>query len=563
MDTHAGSPEAAVETGRQRWQRRFAGSRIRTADFSTLSGLDVEPVYGPPEGAVVPGFDRIGWPGEYPFTRGLYPSGYRGRAWTIRQFSGFGNARQTNERYKMLLGAGGTGLSVAFDMPTLMGRDSDDPRSLGEVGHCGVAIDSAADMDALFAGIPLADVTTSMTISGPAVPVFCMYLAAAQRQGADLSALDGTLQTDIFKEYIAQKEWLFPPEPHLRLIGDLMEFCAREIPAYKPLSVSGYHIREAGSTAAQELAFTLADGFGYVELGLARGLDINTFAPGLSFFFDAHIDFFEEIAKFRAARRIWARWLRDSYGATSPRAQWLRFHTQTAGVSLTAQQPDNNVVRTAVEALAAVLGGTNSLHTNALDEVLALPSERAAEIAVRTQQVIMEETGVASVADPLGGSWYLEALTDRLEAEAEAIFGRIKAMSPDGSMTGGILRGIEDGWFMAEIAEAAFVYQQKVEQGEKKVVGVNSHTGTVGTPVEILRVSHEVERDQVADLGRRRAGRDQAAVDSALAAMLAAARSGQNMIPPMLAAARAEATLGEICDALRQEWGVYSEAPAF
>jgi methylmalonyl-CoA mutase, N-terminal domain len=563
MDTHAGSPEAAVETGRQRWQRRFAGSRIRTADFSTLSGLDVEPVYGPPEGAVVPGFDRIGWPGEYPFTRGLYPSGYRGRAWTIRQFSGFGNARQTNERYKMLLGAGGTGLSVAFDMPTLMGRDSDDPRSLGEVGHCGVAIDSAADMDALFAGIPLADVTTSMTISGPAVPVFCMYLAAAQRQGADLSTLDGTLQTDIFKEYIAQKEWLFPPEPHLRLIGDLMEFCAREIPAYKPLSVSGYHIREAGSTAGQELAFTLADGFGYVELGLARGLDINTFAPGLSFFFDAHIDFFEEIAKFRAARRIWARWLRDSYGATAPRAQWLRFHTQTAGVSLTAQQPDNNVVRTAIEALAAILGGTNSLHTNALDEVLALPSERAAEIAVRTQQVIMEETGVASVADPLGGSWYLEALTDRLEAEAEAVFDRIKAMSPDGSMTGGILRGIEDGWFMAEIAEAAFVYQQKVEQGEKKVVGVNSHTGTVGTPVEILRVSHEVERDQVADLGRRRAGRDQAAVGSALAAMLAAARSGQNMIPPMLAAARAEATLGEICDALRQEWGVYSEAPAF
>ena len=574
MDTHAASPQpepaevesagaGSLEAGRQRWQRRFAGSRIRPADFSTLSGLDVEPVYGPPEGAVVPGFDRIGWPGEYPFTRGLYPSGYRGRAWTIRQFSGFGNARQTNERYKMLLGAGGTGLSVAFDMPTLMGRDSDDPRSLGEVGHCGVAIDSAADMDALFAGIPLADVTTSMTISGPAVPVFCMYLAAAQRQGADLAALDGTLQTDIFKEYIAQKEWLFPPEPHLRLIGDLMEFCAREIPAYKPLSVSGYHIREAGSTAGQELAFTLADGFGYVELGLARGLDINSFAPGLSFFFDAHIDFFEEIAKFRAARRIWARWLRDSYGATEPRAQWLRFHTQTAGVSLTAQQPDNNVVRTAIEALAAVLGGTNSLHTNALDEVLALPSERAAEIAVRTQQVIMEETGVASVADPLGGSWYLEALTDRLEAEAEAIFARIKAMSPDGSMTGGILRGIEDGWFMAEIAEAAFVYQQKVEQGEKKVVGVNCHTATVGTPVEILRVSHEVERDQVADLGRRRTGRDQAAVDSALAAMLAAARSGQNMIPPMLAAARAEATLGEICDALRQEWGVYSEAPAF
>jgi methylmalonyl-CoA mutase N-terminal domain/subunit len=549
--------------GRLRWQRRYEQARIRDADFTTLSGLDVDPVYGPPPGAVVPGFERIGWPGEYPFTRGLYPAGYRGRAWTIRQFSGFGNARQTNERYKMLLGAGGTGLSVAFDMPTLMGRDSDDPRAAGEVGHCGVAIDSAADMDVLFSGIPLADVTTSMTISGPAVPVFCMYLAAAQRQGADISALDGTLQTDIFKEYIAQKEWLFQPQPHLRLIGDLMEYCAGHIPAYKPLSVSGYHIREAGSTAAQELAFTLADGFGYVELGLSRGLDVDSFAPGLSFFFDAHIDFFEEIAKFRAARRIWARWLRDVYGARTERAQWLRFHTQTAGVSLTAQQPDNNVVRTAIEALAAVLGGTNSLHTNALDEVLALPSERAAEIALRTQQVIMEESGVVNVADPLGGSWYLEALTDRLEAEAEEIFARIRAMSPDGTMTGGILRGIEDGWFSSEIAEASFAYHQKLEKGEKKVVGVNCYPGSVGQPVEILRVSHEVERDQVAELARRRVGRDQAAVDGALAAMISAARSGENMIPPMLRAAQAEATLGEICGALREEWGTYSETPAF
>jgi methylmalonyl-CoA mutase N-terminal domain/subunit len=554
--------EAAAQ-GRERWQRRYDQARIRDADFTTLSGLEVDPVYGPPTGAVVPGFERIGWPGEFPFTRGLYPAGYRGRAWTIRQFSGFGNARQTNERYKMLLGAGGTGLSVAFDMPTLMGRDSDDPRAAGEVGHCGVAIDSAADMDLLFAGIPLADVTTSMTISGPAVPVFCMYLAAAQRQGADISALDGTLQTDIFKEYIAQKEWLFQPQPHLRLIGDLMEYCAGHIPAYKPLSVSGYHIREAGSTAAQELAFTLADGFGYVELGLSRGLDVDTFAPGLSFFFDAHIDFFEEIAKFRAARRIWARWLRDTYGARTERAQWLRFHTQTAGVSLTAQQPDNNVVRTAIEALAAVLGGTNSLHTNALDEVLALPSERAAEIALRTQQVIMEESGVVNVADPLGGSWYLEALTDRLEAEAEEIFARIRAMSPDGTMTGGILRGIENGWFSSEIAEASFAYHQKLEKGEKKVVGVNCYPGSVGQPVEILRVSHEVERDQVAGLARRRAGRDQAAVDGALAAMIAAARSGENMIPPMLLAAQAEATLGEICGALREEWGTYSETPAF
>jgi methylmalonyl-CoA mutase N-terminal domain/subunit len=448
-------------------------------------------------------------------------------------------------------------------MPTLMGRDSDDPRSLGEVGHCGVAIDSAADMDILFAGIPLADTTTSMTISGPAVPVFCMYLAAAERQGADLGKLNGTLQTDIFKEYIAQKEWLFAPEPHLRLIGDLMEYCQREIPAYKPLSVSGYHIREAGSTAAQELAFTLADGFGYVELGLSRGMDVEKFTPGLSFFFDAHIDFFEEIAKFRAARRIWARWLRDRYGARTDRAQWLRFHTQTAGVSLTAQQPDNNVVRTAIEALAAVLGGTNSLHTNALDEVLALPSAKAAEIALRTQQVIMEETGVVNVADPLGGSWYLEALTDKLEAEAEEIFGRILAMSPDDSMTGGILRGIEEGWFNAEIAEAAFAYQKKLEKGDKKVVGVNVHTDSTEEPLEILRVSHEVEREQVRTLASRRQQRDQAAVDAGLAAMIEAARSGENMVPPMLAAARADATLGEICDALREEWGVYTEPAAF
>jgi methylmalonyl-CoA mutase, N-terminal domain len=551
------------DSGRQRWQRRYDAARIRDADFSTLSGLEVEPVYGPPDGALVPGFERIGWPGEYPFTRGLYPAGYRGRTWTIRQFSGFGNATATNARYKMLLRGGGGGLSVAFDMPTLMGRDSDDPRSLGEVGHCGVAIDSAADMDILFGGIPLADVTTSMTISGPAVPVFCMYLAAAERQGADLGKLNGTLQTDIFKEYIAQKEWLFPAQPHLRLIGDLMEYCTAHIPDYKPLSVSGYHIREAGATAAQELAFTLADGFGYVELGLSRGLDIEVFAPGLSFFFDAHIDFFEEIAKFRAARRIWARWMRDVYGARTERAQWLRFHTQTAGVSLTAQQPDNNVVRTTIEALAAVLGGTNSLHTNALDEVLALPSEKAAEIALRTQQVIMEETGVVNVADPLGGSWYLEALTDRLEEEAEHIFARIRAMSPDETMTGGILRGIDEGWFMAEIAEAAFAYQQKLEKGDKRVVGVNCLEDTVGEPVEIMRVSHEVERAQVRELASRRRARDQAAVDAALGAMLSAARSGENMIPSMLDAARAEATLGEICGVLRQEWGSYSEAPAF
>ncbi len=561
-----------TDTGRDRWQRRYdealeRGS-VRDADFSTLSGSEVAPVYGPDDD--YPGFERIGWPGEFPFTRGLYSTGYRGRTWTIRQFAGFGNARQTNERYRMILGGGGGGLSVAFDMPTLMGRDSDDPKALGEVGHCGVAVDSLADVEALFDSIPLQDVTTSMTISGPAVPIFCMYVVAAERQGADISKLDGTLQTDIFKEYIAQKEWLFGPEPHLRLIGDLMTWCADEIPRYKPLSVSGYHIREAGSTAAQELAYTLADGFAYVELGRTRGLDVNEFAPGLSFFFDAHVDFFEEIAKFRAARRIWARWMRDVYGATSERAQWLRFHTQTAGVSLTAQQPYNNVVRTAVEALSAVLGGTNSLHTNALDETLALPSERAAEIAMRTQQVLMEETGVVNVADPLGGSWYVEALTDQIEAEAEAIFRRILAMGGGddaehaiGPMTSGILRGIEDGWFMSEIAEAAFQYQTALEKGDKRIVGVNTLPDSVTGELEIMRVSHEVETEQVAELARRKAGRDDAAVSSALAAMVAASRTDANLVPPMLDAVRVEATLGEICDALRAEWGEYREPARF
>jgi methylmalonyl-CoA mutase N-terminal domain/subunit len=415
-----------------------------------------------------------------------------------------------------------------------------------------------------------------------------MYLVAAERQGVDLGVLNGTLQTDIFKEYIAQKEWLFAPEPHLRLIGDLMEYCAEKIPAYKPLSVSGYHIREAGSTAAQELAFTLADGFGYVELGLSRGLDIEKFAPGLSFFFDSHVDFFEEIAKFRAARRIWARWMRDVYGAKTDKAQWLRFHTQTAGVSLTAQQPYNNVVRTAVEALAAVLGGTNSLHTNALDETLALPTEQAAEIALRTQQVIMDETGVVNVADPLGGSWYVEALTDQIEAEATKIFDRILALGgsdltssdteqlaavmrdntgkTDGAswpMTKGILRGIEEGWFMSEIAEAAFQYQVALEKGDKKVVGVNTHTGSVSHELEILRVSHEVEREQVALVKDRKAGRDEAAVTAAVQRMVEVARTSDNMVPAMLDAVRAEATLGEICNALRDEWGIYREPARF
>src|SRR3954468_19896780 len=580
-----------TQDAQQRWQQRYdaalAGGKVRDADFTTLSGVEVDPVYGPADESAVPDFERIGYPGEFPFTRGLHATGYRGRAWTIRQFAGFGNARQTNERYKMILAEGGGGLSVAFDMPTLMGRDSDDPRALGEGGHCGVAIASAADMEVLFDGIDLAGTTTSMTISGPAVPVFCMYVVAAERQGADTSVLNGTLQTDIFKEYIAQKEWIYPPEPHLKLIGDPKEYVDEQIPAYKPLSVSGYHIREAGATAAQELAFTLADGFGYVELGISRGLDVDRFAPGLSFFFDAHIDFFEEIAKLRAARRIWARWMRDVYGAKTDRAQWLRFHTQTAGVSLTAQQPDNNIVRTAVEALAAVHAGTNSLHTNALDEVLALPSQKAAQIALRTQQVLMEEIGVVNVADPLGGSWYVEALTDKLEAQCYDIFDRILAKGGstlsshdyDGlaaqvranvgeqggewPMTRGILQGIEEGWFMSEIAEAAFQYQTALEKGDKKIVGVNVHEPSVTHDLEILRVSHEVETEQVRSLAARKAARDDAAVQSALSRLVEVSRTEENMIPAMLAAARAEATLGEICDALRAEWGEYREPARF
>jgi methylmalonyl-CoA mutase, N-terminal domain len=550
-----------IAQGRARWQARYDAARKAERDYTTLSGTEVEPLYGPTDAD--DRMERIGWPGEYPFTRGIHATGYRGKPWTIRQFAGFGNAKQTNERYKMILAEGGGGLSVAFDMPTLMGRDSDDERALGEVGHCGVAIDSAADMDVLFDGIDLAATTTSMTISGPAVPVFCMYVVAAERQGADISKLDGTLQTDIFKEYIAQKEWIYPPQAHLKLIGDLMEYVAHEVPAYKPLSVSGYHIREAGATAAQELAYTLADGFGYVELGLSRGLDIEQFAPGLSFFFDAHIDFFEEIAKLRAARRIWARWLREVYGAQTDRALSLRFHTQTAGVSLTAQQPDNNIVRTAVEAMAAVLAGTNSLHTNALDEVLALPSEKAAQIALRTQQVIAEETGVLNVVDPLGGSWYVEALTDRMEAEAEAIFARIKELGGDGTITSGLLRGIEDGWFIGEIADSAFAYQVALEKGDKRVVGVNTLTGDVGDDLAILRVSHEVELAQRALVAERRASRDQAAVDAALARMVAAAAADENTVPAMLDAARAEATLGEICNAFKPMWGEYRESARF
>jgi isobutyryl-CoA mutase large subunit len=527
---------------------------------TTLSGEPIASRYGPED---LDGFDpasRLGEPGAFPYTRGVYPSMYRGRLWTMRQFAGFGSAAETNARYRFLLDKGQGGLSVAFDMPTLMGLDSDDPRAEGEVGRCGVAADSLADFETLFDGIPLADITTSMTINGPAAIAFAFYLATAEEQGAERAALDGTIQTDILKEYIAQKEWIFPPRPHLRLIGDMMAFCAEHMAKFHPLSVSGYHIREAGATASQELAFTLADGFAYVELGLSRGLDPNAFAPGLSFFFNAHIDFFEEIAKYRAARRIWARWLRDRYGVTDPDAMRLRFHAQTAGVSLTAQQPMNNVVRTAIEALAAVLGGTQSLHTNALDEVLALPTEEAAKLALRTQQVIAYETGVPDVVDPLGGSYFVESLTDRMEELAEEIFAEIDAMG-DGSMLEGVLGGIERGWFQKEIAESAFREQRRYESGDLVRVGVNRFVEEGESPIETLVIGEDTERSQVERVRSQRAERDGAAAERALVALTEAARGDGELIEPLITCARARCTEGEIVRALSAVFGDYRETP--
>ncbi len=538
------------------------GKAPRERSHTTRSGEPLEAVYGPEDLVDWDPRMRLGVPGAYPFTRGVYPTMYRGRRWTMRQFAGFGTAAETNARYRFLLEQGQGGLSVAFDMPTLMGLDSDDPRSEGEVGRCGVATDSLRDFDALFDGIPLGDITTSMTISGPATVAFAFFLAAAERQGVAWERLDGTLQTDILKEYIAQKEWIFPPRPHLRLIGDLMAFCAERCPRFHPLSVSGYHIREAGATAAQELAFTLADGFAYVELGLQRGLDVNAFAPGLSFFFNAHIDFFEEIGKLRAARRIWARWLKERYGATDPDAMRLRFHTQTAGVSLTAQQPMNNVVRTAVEALAAVLGGTQSLHTNALDEVLALPTEDAAKLALRTQQVIAEETGVVDVTDPLGGSYVVESMTDLMEERAEAIFAEVEAMGP-GGMLEGVLAGIERGWFQQEIAESAFREQRRYEAGDLVQVGVNAFEETDERPVDILVIGPEGEASQREALGRLRVERDAGAVEVALARLTDAARGDANLIDPLVACARSLCTEGEIVRALTDVFGDYREVPRF
>jgi methylmalonyl-CoA mutase N-terminal domain/subunit len=542
--------------GFDRWRSRYDETPERDELFTTISGVPVGPLYSP---ANVPvDYERdLGNPGEFPYTRGVYPSMYRGRLWTMRQFAGFGTPEETNERFHYLLEHGQTGLSVAFDMPTLMGYDSDHARSLGEVGREGVAVDSLADMRLLFSGIPLDQVSTSMTINSPAAMLLAFYVCVAEEQGVPRAALRGTAQTDILKEYIAQKEWIFPPEPSMRLVTDMVEFCARELPLFHPVSISGYHIREAGSTAAQELAFTLADGFAYVEWGLARGLEVDEFAPRLSFFFNAHIDFFEEIAKYRAARRIWARELRDRYGARDPRSLLLRFHTQTAGVSLTAQQPELNIVRTAIEALAAVLGGTQSLHTNSFDEAYALPTEHAVKIALRTQQILAEETGAAATIDPLGGSWYLEHLTSELERQAYEYFRRIEEL-------GGVIPAIEANFFQQELAEASFRFQQEVEQGERRIVGVNCYEEDEPDPLELLRIDPEFERRQVERVREVRAQRDGPKAEAAMARLREdAARDGVNLMPTIIDASRADVTMGEMCDVLRGVWGTWRESPVF
>jgi methylmalonyl-CoA mutase N-terminal domain/subunit len=540
-----------------KWRAEYNSGNRRSDDFKTLSFEDV-PALGLPKDGEVPA--EVGYPGQYPYTRGIHASGYRGRAWTMRQFAGFASVAETNERFHHLLNEGQGGLSVAFDMPTLMGLDADDPRSLGEVGHCGVAVSSSDDMVDLFAGIPLNEVSVSMTINGPAEVLFAFLLVAAEEQGVDWKRLRGTLQNDILKEYIAQKEWIYPPEPHIRLIVDMIEFCGREVPEWNTISISGYHIREAGATAAQELAFTLADGFAYVEACQRRGLDVDQFVPRLSFFFDAHIDFFEEIGKFRAARRIWARWMRDRYGAVTDRAQKLRFHTQTAGVSLTAQQPENNIVRTAVEALAAVLGGTQSLHTNAMDEVFALPTTKNAEIALRTQQILAEETGVASTIDPLGGSWFVEEMTDRIEEQAEEIFASIERMG-SGSMLDGVLHGIEEGWFQSALADSAYEFEKALNSGDRVIVGVNKHAKDNEPPLEILRISPEIESAQREKLARLRGARDDAGVQSALQKLRIGADGDANLMELIVEAARARATLGEITAAMEEVFGGYREPP--
>jgi len=524
--------------------------------FSTISGLENEPLYTPDSVGI--DYERdLGYPGVYPFTRGVYPSMYRGKLWTMRQFAGFGGAEETNERFRYLLEHGQTGLSTAFDMPTLMGYDSDHPRSLGEVGREGVAIDSLDDMETLFAGIPLDEVSTSMTINSPAAMLLAFYLCVGEEQGVPRAKLRGTIQTDILKEYIAQKEWIFPPEPSMRLVIDMIEFCAQEMPLWHPISISGYHIREAGSNAVQELAFTLADGFAYVEAAMKRGLDVDDFAPRLSFFFNAHLDFFEEIAKYRAARRIWAHELKERYGAKNPRSWLMRFHTQTAGVSLTAQQPEVNIIRTALEAMAAVLGGTQSLHTNSFDEALALPTENAVRLALRTQQVIAHETGVVNTIDPLGGSYYVEELTNRLEAEAYDYFDRIRKL-------GGVIPAIKENFFQREIADASFRYQHEVEQKQRIVVGVNRYELEDEEPLEILKIDPALEGEQIGRVQALRARRDSAVVESALARLKEdAAHEDRNLMPQIVDASKAYVTMGEMCDALREVWGVWRETPVF
>jgi methylmalonyl-CoA mutase, N-terminal domain len=544
--------------GSDDWRRELyeAAPERQGELFSTISGLENEPLYAPERVEI--DYDRdLGYPGAYPFTRGVYPSMYRGRLWTMRQFAGFGTAAETNERFRYLLAHGQTGLSTAFDMPTLMGYDSDHQRSLGEVGREGVAIDSLADAETLFDGIPLGEVSTSMTINGPAAMLLAFYVSVAEEQGVPRAELRGTIQTDILKEYIAQKEWIFPPEPSMRLVTDMVEFCARELPRWHPISISGYHIREAGSNAIQELAFTLANGFAYVDAAIERGLDVDEFAPRLSFFFNAHLDFFEEIAKYRAARRIWARELRERYGAKNPRSWLMRFHTQTAGVSLTAQQPEVNIVRTALEALAAVLGGTQSLHTNSFDEALALPTENAVRLALRTQQVIAHETGVVNTIDPLGGSYYLEDLTNRLETEAYDYFGRIEKL-------GGVIPAIKENFFQREIAEASFRYQAEVEAKQRIVVGVNRYELEDEAELELLRIDPALEQEQIERVQALRGRRDSAAVEASLARLKeAAAREDENLMPLLIEASRAYATLGEMCDALRETWGTWRETPVF
>ena len=527
----------------------------RDATFSTISGQPIEPLYTAEDAPADPATD-IGRPGAYPFTRGPYESMYRGRLWTMRQFAGFGTVEETNERFHYLLGHGQTGLSVAFDMPTLMGYDSDHARSLGEVGREGVAVDSLDDMEQLFEGIPLGGVTTSMTVNAPAAILLAFYVLVGERQGVPAEELGGTIQTDILKEYIAQKEWCFPIEPAMRLVTDMIEWCSDHMPRWHPVSISGYHIREAGSTAQQELAFTLKDGFTYVERALERGLAIDDFAPRLSFFFNAHIDFFEEIAKYRAARRIWAREMRDTYGAKREESMRLRFHAQTAGVSLTAQQPLNNVVRTSLEALAAVLGGTQSLHTNSFDEALALPTEEAVRVALRTQQIIAFESGAASTPDPLGGSWFVERLTDEMERAAYEYFARIDEL-------GGMVEAIRRDFPQREIADASFDYQRRVDERRQIVVGVNDFTQDDEAETPILRIDPALERKQVDRLQATRASRDTAAVEVALAELKRAAATDENLMPPIVEAARARATEGEMIAAMQEVFGTYTESPVF